>query len=478
MRFNTQIYHPIHFYSTPRHAHWDTNNYLDHNYQAITCSYIPPHLTCQQQRPLSSLKRYTMAQMTPSEMENFQNLSDRYQADLPGPLISEKLPMDVLVTEYAQADSAYVVKTTGLAATHGSYRAVKGDGQCGWRATVFSYFEILLNSGDFSLVQSEKIRFETYADTMRMVGIDYDLMIDMFDCTWDLFDKIMQATQRNDKSDKVILDILNDEIMSNSIVYHFKMVTSAFMKLREDDFAPFLEITVDEYRIARIDPTNQEIDQIGLQALTNAIISAAGFGLEVLYLDRSMGEEVTPHQFSAGFDGGTVIQLLYRPGHYDIIYKQTQPIQVYVQNQQTVPQYIDDTRNNVNSSSDAWACLFGPSAASSSTSYDMPYNPTGQYMQQNHQYDSYYHNPNASYTNTPIYVIPPQEPPPRSMPIHPAQQSSRTSARASDSPQSVTISPSPSATTPSANEPLIRFTSTMFNMRNYSSVPLAASSGR
>ena len=74
-----------------------------------------------------------MAQMNSAELEEFQNLSDRYQADLPGPLVSERLPMNVLVTEYAQADPTFVVKTTGLAARHSSYRAVKGDGQCGWR---------------------------------------------------------------------------------------------------------------------------------------------------------------------------------------------------------------------------------------------------------------------------------------------------------------------------------------------------------
>jgi hypothetical protein len=63
--------------------------------------------------------------------------------------VGEKLPMNVLVREYAQADPRFVAKTEvgkhsvfleskltirkALAATHSAYRPIKGDGQCGWR---------------------------------------------------------------------------------------------------------------------------------------------------------------------------------------------------------------------------------------------------------------------------------------------------------------------------------------------------------
>ena len=166
-----------------------------------------------------------------------------------------------------------------------------------------------------------------------MAGIDYDLVIDMFDYTWELFAKIREAAERNEKDESILTKAFNEEGQSNSIVYHFKvrcsesgragpgctltnvaqMMTSAFMQLREDQYQPFLEMPLSEYRISRIDPTNQEIDQIGLQALTDGVIAPAGIAVEVSYLDRSQGDEVTPHQFVPDATGWPTIRLLYRP---------------------------------------------------------------------------------------------------------------------------------------------------------------------
>ena len=56
-------------------------------------------------------------------------------------------------------------------------------------------------------------------------------------------------------------------------------------------------------------------------ALRDALLFPAGVTLEVLYLDRSeTNGEAKLHRFSPNYSIGT-IRLLYRPGHYDIIYK-------------------------------------------------------------------------------------------------------------------------------------------------------------
>ena len=477
------------------HSNWHTNT---SNRSATTAHYPqgPPRCYQQPQENPKIRYSYNMAQMTPAEMEEFQNLSDRYQADLPGSLIGEKLPMDILVTEYAQADPTYVVKTAGLAATHSAYRAVKGDGQCGWRATVFSYFELLLHSGDLSLVQLEKIRFESFADTMRQIGLDYDLLADMFDSTWQLFDSIAQAVQNNITDDNVILNVLNDENPSNSVVYHFKMITSAYMELHADDYEPFLEIPVSEYRVTRIDPANQEIDQIGLQALTHAVISTAGFSLEVLYLDRSIGEEVTPHQFSHATGEVPTIRLLYRPGHYDIIYKETQPMQVYLQPQHSVPTQIEPSQDfshlylqpvhstlthDAENTPEAQEFLFS-SPNQRASSYGTQLQPSEQYMQFG-SYDSYYQEPAQTYTDMSWYAPAAHQsvPPPVSTPTEPLPQHHTWSSVPNSSRScSLTISPSPPAAATVTTEPMIRFSSTMWqpHVRHHQTAPMGPCTGR
>ena len=51
---------------------------------------------------------------------------------------------------------------------------------------------------------------------------------------------------------------------------------------------------------------------MGLQALSDAVFEPAGVAFEVLYLDRSEGDEANTHQGGKG-DGEEVVRLLYRP---------------------------------------------------------------------------------------------------------------------------------------------------------------------
>ena len=87
------------------------------------------------------------------------------------------------------------------------------------------------------------------------------------------------------------------------------------MKTRPQEYAPWLlGQTVDEFCNNSIMPIGSEIENVGLSALKDVALSPAGITLEVLYLDRSEGDEVNMHRFSpvSGFDIGT-IRLLYRP---------------------------------------------------------------------------------------------------------------------------------------------------------------------
>jgi ubiquitin thioesterase protein OTUB1 len=92
-----------------------------------------------------------------------------------------------------------------------------------YAGVVFGYFEILLKSGDIDLIVQEKVRLQSFEQTMRAVGIDYDIIVDMFDYTWDLFDDIHRALGRGNQSESVLLESMNDENKSNSIVYHIKV---------------------------------------------------------------------------------------------------------------------------------------------------------------------------------------------------------------------------------------------------------------
>ena len=118
------------------------------------------------------------------------------------------------------------------------------------------------------------------------------------------------------------------------------------MKSNAESYANFLpNMDVHAYCLRNIEPFSVELDHVGLQVLATAIINEAGMAIEVLYLDRSAGGEVTPHRLPVldadGNEkkGGPTVRLLYRPcvsqwtwthlkgalmcsrGHYDLLYK-------------------------------------------------------------------------------------------------------------------------------------------------------------
>lgn len=90
------------------------------------------------------------------------------------------------------------------------------------------------------------------------------------------------------------------------------------MKSNADMYESFLtNMTIDQYRAAHIDPHLVEIEHLGIQAFIDAILKPAGITVDVLYLDRSEGEEVNTITWESETPSGHGIiprlRLLYRP---------------------------------------------------------------------------------------------------------------------------------------------------------------------
>ncbi|PGH15276.1 hypothetical protein AJ80_05629 [Polytolypa hystricis UAMH7299] len=259
------------------------------------------------------------------DMAHFQQLSNTYEPELEGPLVRSKQSSNILKDEYANADPIYVAKTATLAQTHSHYRVMKGDGNCGWRAVAFGYFESLLKLRDVTKVATELARIKDFNKLLDSVGQQehlYDLFVD---ATVELLDKVSEAITTGNEDDSFLLEAFNEEYNSSSIITHFRLMTSAWMKINRADYEPYLAIPLDVYCEQTVETVKTEIDEVGLQGLVNGVIENSGFAVEILYLDRSEGSEVTPHLLTPNRPSPATIRLLYRPGHYDLLYK-TDPV--------------------------------------------------------------------------------------------------------------------------------------------------------
>jgi ubiquitin thioesterase protein OTUB1 len=101
--------------------------------------------------------------------------------------------------------------------------------------------------------------------------------------------------------------------MANCKLSLGQLLTSAWLKLNSHQYLGFLSVPLEEYCATRIEPVKTEIDEVGLQALVQGVIEGSGFAVEILYLDRSSGDAVTPHLLSRNHPAITTIRLLYRP---------------------------------------------------------------------------------------------------------------------------------------------------------------------
>lgn len=263
------------------------------------------------------------------DLAHLQKLSNEYEPEVTGPLVGERRSSSAITTEYANADPVYRTKTAALPSKYSHYRTCRGDGHCGWRAIAFTYYEALLRLGDKNKFLEEETRLRSLHNLLNTIGFQEDLYEDFADECFELLRKTAASVPAADDSAAAsLLTSFNDVGLSMAIITYFKLLTSAWIQTHANDFQPFLlDQDIREYCATQIEPSICEIDHVGMAALAEVLVKPAGLALEVLYLDRSPGEEINTYRIDPlGHDGIPIpnpptLRLLYRPGHYDILYK-------------------------------------------------------------------------------------------------------------------------------------------------------------
>ncbi|CAO3594024.1 unnamed protein product [Absidia cylindrospora] len=227
-----------------------------------------------------------------------------------------------------------------LSRNHSKIRKCRGDGNCFFRGKVnretqptqhtqvivslifiyvafaFSWFESALH---------DKTKYETalahLKDTPKLLeksGFQKLAFEDFYDVTLEQFEKIPSYASDPD----LFLANFQSEEISNAIVMHLRFVTSAYLRVHADDYEPFLVtemISIDEFCAMHVEAFGRESDHLQIIALTKALDTP----VQVIYLDGSGDAEAAVHEFWPNEDEKgqrEPLQLIYRPGHYDILY--------------------------------------------------------------------------------------------------------------------------------------------------------------
>ncbi|EHK17338.1 uncharacterized protein TRIVIDRAFT_161914, partial [Trichoderma virens Gv29-8] len=250
-----------------------------------------------------------------------------------GPFVGEKTPSDAITQEYAKADPVYVEKTIALPQTYSHYRQIKGDGNCGWRAIAFAYYEKLIDLGDQAQIEGEVARLMSLGHMISNIG-RYEYHEDFAEEAHNLLRDIAANIANPGLARVILLQRFNDSTIEANIIYYFRILSATSLKANAaiyDDFAADFG-GIANYCSQAIDIVNREIEHLGIIGLANLLLKPIDFVLEIAYLDRSPGSQVNRYRFPEEANQqdttslGPTIYLLYRPDHYDILYR-APPIQ-------------------------------------------------------------------------------------------------------------------------------------------------------
>ncbi|GAX72818.1 hypothetical protein CEUSTIGMA_g273.t1 [Chlamydomonas eustigma] len=250
------------------------------------------------------------------------------------PYVGDKEDMSCLKTEYQNGNFVFLKKIDSLQATYSSYRRTRGDGNCFYRAFLYRYLESLLDENNIP----ECRRFIECINGWRQKLVEAHFQELVFEDAMELLLEQVSTIGNNDNPmTKETLTInMRDDMVSNMMVMFLRMVTSAEIQRRSDFFAPFIMGMYDDVSCVEVfcqrsvEVMGEESDHVHIVALSDAL----QVPIAVVYLDRSnvnrVNEgssevEVETYHFNPE-PGASVLRscvsLLYRPGHYDILYQQ------------------------------------------------------------------------------------------------------------------------------------------------------------
>jgi len=271
-----------------------------------------------------------------------------------------------------------------LESQYSSYRAVRGDGNCYYRAFLYALSEHLFRHATTTTTtttktsnhKSELHRIQEYVtqsiEQVVLCGYDrfavetfHEEMIDLLTQIENLIDAHTNNddTNNHSKTDidafQTIHNLLNEEnSTSDYCTWYLRVITSTYLQSDPNRFIHFLDddhdhhpythnihsdpnkdkaaVEMATYCSRHIDPMGTECSMVGVLALAEAF----GVQVDIEYMDGRdlVNGKLVKHSFGVVNDDGSHddrenedrgrdsssqlgIALLYRPGHYDILYK-------------------------------------------------------------------------------------------------------------------------------------------------------------
>jgi ubiquitin thioesterase protein OTUB1 len=237
------------------------------------------------------------------------------------PLTSAIRPLVAgLEPEYRGGEAAanFLAGINALGQKYDRMRFVRGDGNCYYRAFLYSLAETVSNDPKKPCADLCRFVKEDVWTAVVEAGYDPDMLEIFYESFVELLEKVAGG---NLSADQLHAEMNEENSTSDYCTWFLRVVTAVHLKSNADRFLPFMEggVDIDTFCKASVEPMGKECENVQVLALAEAL----GIQVVIAYLDGHdlAGGTVTQHTFGPS-DGSHRVKLcfLYRPGHYDILY--------------------------------------------------------------------------------------------------------------------------------------------------------------
>lgn len=244
-------------------------------------------------------------------------------SDMTMPL-GELEPVSALADEYAEGGEVFQAKISQLADTYVSLRRTRGDGNCFFRAFLFSFLHDLLDTSPERQQAAATLLSSWHA---KLVDGGFQELV--FEDALEALQDLVQAVSAPDPiSVHELLSRLGEHVSSYCIML-LRMIASCECQRRAEHFAPFVasmsdegDATVEQFCRRRVEPMGVESDHLHIVVLTDALQTP----MRIVYLDNTVdaggAAVLNHHDFkpeACAADTTPCFTMLYRPGHYDLL---------------------------------------------------------------------------------------------------------------------------------------------------------------
>jgi len=243
------------------------------------------------------------------------------------PLLSKLSPIVDIAAMYPENNviNSKLINMTQVSNTH-CHRS-RGDGNCFYRCFAFGLIRFLVERATPAQRTEMKDKIKMcYEELVRDFGYPDFTTMDIHEMFDDVLGEIYQKMSGNllpeQTLDEALASYFNDQNYDSYIVSTFRFLTSLGLQKKQDEYIHYLENLdavggMKGYCNREVECQNKDADQIHIMALVGLL----QVSVKVSYVDLSPGNSANVHNFGDEWKQGEIphINLLYRPGHYDLL---------------------------------------------------------------------------------------------------------------------------------------------------------------